>query len=328
MVTRRAFATLAAVSLLVLALTLLTSAVLLAEQTQNDHRRAEADVLARSAIWKQIGTLLTALQAWNSDELTFDAWWAQNSAAFVPTSLVSLSARLNLNTLTPFLLSDSDLKTALLVSADQFVTYRSTKGPRADLSDYAAMFTPASMANWFCSDSRFNVNTADEIVLERIIATRTGSEAVGAAMRQSLRNFRQNRQPLTNSDWQTLAGSDLASLDGLLTTDPELDVNEIPADLLRILLKDPDFALDQPDAKAQTLIVGRAQKPWTPEILREVLGVDKKSPLLQYLGTRTSFVEAHVVQDALAMRFVIALSYSQDSPPRIAARILVNQDIR
>jgi hypothetical protein len=182
------------------------------------------------------------------------------------------------------------------------------------------------LANWYAGESSFSVNTADEIVREKVVSLRRGSEAVGAAIRQSLRNFRQNKQPLSPSDWQNLAGANFDSLNGLLTTDPELDVNCAPAELLQVLFKDPDFALNQPDAKLQTVLSGRVSQPWTTDALRQALGVDKNSPILQYLGTRTSFVEARLTQDTLTMRFVIALSYTQDSPPRISARVLSSQD--
>jgi hypothetical protein len=328
MVRRAGFATVAAVALLVLALALLSAGVLLAEQTQTDHKRADRAVSTRLALWTRLDKLLTAVQTWNADDLTFGAWWAQNGGAFgTSTALGSLSARLNLNTVTPFLLRDSDLKGTLLTSSDDFVTYRSSHGPRARMADYAAYFTPQSLADWYGVDSWFNVNTADEIVIEKVVGLRTGSEAIGTAVRQSLRTFRQNKQPLTASDWQTLAGANLDRLDGLFTTDPELDVNSAPAELLQILFKDPDFALDQPDPKLQKVLSGRLSQPWTPDTLRQTLGVDKNASLLQYLGTRTTFLEARLTQDTLTMRFVISLSYSHDSPPRITPRVLESQDL-
>jgi hypothetical protein len=326
---RRGFATVAAVALLMLALTLVSAAVFLAQQTQTDHRRAEAAITMRAAAWTRLGALLTAVQTWNADELSFDAWWAQNGAAFgTATALGSLSSRLSLNSVTPFLLQDSDLKATLLTSSDDFVTYRSSHGPRAQIADYAKYFTPQSLSAWYCVESHFSVNTADEIMLEKVVSLRTGSEAVGSAVRQGLRNFRQNKQPLSATDWQTLAGADFERLDGLLTIEPELDVNEAPAELLQVLFKDPDFALQEPDVKLQKVLTGRLSQPWTPEPLRLALGVDKNSPLLQYLGTRTSVLEARITQDTLTMRFVIALSYSQDSPPKISPRVLESQDLK
>jgi len=320
-----AFATLAAVGILVLTAALLSGAVLGSRQLLLAQGKAEARLEARSAALKAVGTLLSALQEnWNADEQTIDAWWAGRSPSFPAVSeLVSLSSRVNLNSVSPFLLKDSELKETLRDrSVEDFVSYRSSKGPFARVEDYKDYFRPESLNTLYCAHSSFDVNTADEIVLEKVLATRTGSEALATTIRTRLREYKTNRQALTDSDWDTLEGAAKEAIGDLVTTLPELDVNAAQQSLLQAILRYPDFKLDKPDAKLQAIVTGRASKPWNDETLRQALGVDKKAPLLLYLGTRSRYLQGTVAAGSTVMNFVALVSYSKDSPPKLGLRIL------
>jgi hypothetical protein len=320
-----AFATLAAVGLLVLTAALLAGAVLVSQQLLLDRSRAEKSLEARSHAWDVVGTLLTALQqTWNADEQTLDTWWTQNSQGFPDgTELISLSSRVNLNSMTPFLLHDSELNATLLArSVEDFTTYRINKGPFSRIEDYKDYFQPGALNTLYCVQSLFNVNTADEIILEKILAARTGNETLAATIRARLREYRSNRQVLVKSDLDTLLGGEKDAVGDLLTTDPELDVNTASVAVLQALLRDPDWKLDQRDAKLQVIVTNRVSKPWNDDTLRQALGVDKTSLLLQYLGTRCRFLQGRVPEGPSVMTFVAIVSYSTDSPPKITPRIL------
>jgi hypothetical protein len=321
----RAFATLAAVGLLVLTAALLAGAVLGSQRLLLAQGRAERLAGARASAWKAVSALLSAMQeTWNADEESLDAWWATRSRDFPELSeLVSLSARVNLNSMTPFLLKDSELKATLLDrSVEDFTSYRSSKGPFPRIEDYEDYFKPEALSALYCVHSSFNVNTADEIVLEKVLAARTGSEALASTIRARLREYRSNRQTLTEADWDMLIGAAKDSVGDLVTTSPELDVNTAAPEVLQAILRDPDYKLAKPDAKLQAILAGRASKPWNDEALRQALGLDKKSPLLQYLGTRCRFIQGRAGSGPSALRFVATAGYSTDSPPKIAMRIL------
>ena len=321
----RAFATLAAVGLLVLTAALLAGAILGSQQLLQDRSRAEKAVEARSRAWNVVGTLLTALQqTWNADEQTLDTWWTQHSQDFPDgTELISLSSRVNLNSMTPFLLQDSELNATLLArSVEDFTTYRTNKGPFSRIEDYKDYFQPGALNTLYCVQSFFNVNTADEIMLEKIVAARTGNQALASTIRGRLREYRSNRQVLAQSDWDTLIGAEKDAVGDLLTIEPELDVNTASVAVLQALLRDPDWKLDQRDAKLQVIVTNRVSKPWTDDTLRQALGVDKSSLLLQYLGTRCRFLQGRVPEGPSVMTFVAIVSYSTDSPPKITPRIL------
>ena len=327
----KAFATLAAVGLLVLTGALLAGAVLGAQQLLLERSRAEKAFDALSDAWNVVGALLTELQqTWNADQQTLDAWWAKHSQGFPSGSeLISLSSRINLNSMTPFLLQDSELSTTLLSrSVQDFTTYRTNKGPFSTLADYKDYFQPVALNTLYCVQSLFNVNTADEIMLEKILAARTGNEALASTIRARLREYRTNRQMLAQSDWDTLIGAEKDGVGDLLTVNPELDVNTVSVAVLQALLRDPDWKLDQRDAKLQVIVTGRASKPWNDETLRQVLGVDKGSLLLQYLGTRCRFLQGRVPEGPSVMTFVAIVSYSTDSPPKITLRLLETRWVR
>jgi hypothetical protein len=320
-----AFATLAAVGLLALTAALLAGAILGSRQLLFEQDRARKALDARSDVWQSAAILLAAIQdSWDADGQSLDNWWVEHSQAFPAGSdLYSLSSRVNLNTATPFLLKDSELSATLLGrSVEDFTGYRASKGPFAGIEEYKDYFQPAALSGLYCAQSFFNVNTADEIMVEKVLAARTGSDSFASTVRARLREFRSNRQVMAQSDLDTLLGGEKDRVGDLLTVSPELDVNTAPAVLLQALFRDPDWHLEQPDAKLQTVLSGRAVRPWNDDNLRQALGVDKNFPLLQYLGTRSRFVQGKIPGGASVLSFAATLGYSTDSPPKIAARIL------
>jgi len=321
----KAFATLAAVGLLVLTIALVAGSVLGSQQLLVERSRAEAAIETGAQGWKVIDAILDAVQTtWNADAQSLDLWWAEHSQFFPQgTVLVSLSGRVNLNSVTPFLLQNSELNATLLgKSVEDFTTYRTNKGPFADIEAFKDYFRPDALNQLYCAQSCFDINAADEIMLEKILALRTGSESLASTVRARVREYRTNHQVFAESDWETLIGAEKDSVGDLVSTEPELDVNTAPAAILQAVLRDPDFKLDQPDAKLQVIVAGRAAKPWDQTSLRQALGVDKNSPILQYLGTRCRFIQGEVPLGSSTVSFIAFISYSTDSPPKLTARII------
>jgi hypothetical protein len=320
-----AFATLAAVSLLVLVLALVAAGLFGVEQLLHEEGRVAKELGERSAARNGAEALLSAIRdTWNPDEASVDAWWTARSSSSQPgTKLSSLSSRINLNSLSPFLLKGSSLAGTLLgKSVEDFTSFRSSKGPFSQVVDYAEYFKSSSLEGLYCAQSLFNVNTADEIILEKAVAERTGNPALASGIRSRIRQYRIERKAMTEANLDEVMGIEKDALGGLLTVEPELDVNTAPVELLQALLRYPDWKLDKPDAKLQAILAGRASKPWTQEALRSALGQQKGSQLMQYLGTRCRFVVASVPAGERSRDFVAMLSYSSDVPPKVVARIV------
>jgi hypothetical protein len=325
--TRRlpAFATLAAVGILAISAALLYGGVLSSEQLLVDQGRAEHEMSTRAAGWKAIDSTLSLLSStWNADEQTFDAWNKAHAQALPDgLSLLSLSGRMNLNSVTPFIMQNSSLSGTLLGhSVLEFTDDRMNKGPFTRLSDYKAYFRPQALKALYSVHSSFDINTVDEIIAEKIITARTGNAAFAANVRARMRQFRTNKQAMTESDLTMLLGNEKDALGDLITVRPELDVNTASLDLLQALLRDPDFSLEQPDAKAQTIVNLRSNKPWTDEALRQTMGLPTSSQLMQYLGTRCYFIEASLSQGDRVAFFVVKIGYSSDSPPKLNCRVI------
>jgi hypothetical protein len=325
--TRRAqgFATLAAVAIFVLVIALISGAVLGSQQLALDQDRLGHEIDSRASAWKSIDTTLSSMQtSWNADDQSFDAWFTEKAQSLpAGVKLASLSGRINLNSITPFLLQYSALSGTLVGhSVTEFTDYRMNKGPFARLEDYKDYFRPESLKRLYCVYSSFDVNTADEIILEKIITQRTGKSSLGANVRARVREFRTGLQVMTDSDWDRIIGAEKDELGDIVSVSPELDVNTASVDVLQALLRDADFKLEQPDAKVQTIINGRTAKPWTDDALRQALGLTKTSALMQHLGTRCRFVEGSVPAGDRVMSFVVHLTYSKDASPRIIARIV------
>ncbi|NNM66880.1 MAG: hypothetical protein HKM06_02585 [Spirochaetales bacterium] len=324
----KGFATLAAVTFFVLALVILGGALTSSQQVLLSDRRVQKIASMRADAWGDVSRILTLLKTtWNADDQTFDQWQSAESKKFpAGTELISLSARLNLNSISPFLLQDSALINTLFgKTVPEFTGYRSLKGPFAHLGDYKDYFQPAALNQIYCVYSTFNVNTADEIMLEKVLAERLGSKSVAATIREALRGYRTNQQVLSDSDWDIVAGSEKDAIGVLVTTAPELDVNTASVPVLQAILEDPDLKVSQPDQKLQILVAGRNTKPWTPQSLASALNLDKKSLIMQYLGTRTHFIQGIIPEHEKQFKFVAWVAYSNDSPPDLTIRILKTQ---
>jgi len=320
----RGFATLAAIALLVLTLALVAVSLLLSQQTLVNSHRAEAQLDKQDQTWKIMDLILNDLSHWNADEQTFDGWWAAHTAGYgSEVVLRSLSGLINLNSLSPFLLQKSSLVGTLNgKTVDDFVSWRTSKGPFPSVDGYKSYFTAASLQFDYCTVSFFNVNTADEIMLERLVALRTGSDSAAANLRSQVRDRRSRRQIFTPADWQTVSAGFSQDVGPLDSTDPELDANEAPVDVLTAILGDPDFKITDAATKVQTLIAQRAAAPLTSAAMALILGVAATSPIMQYLGTRTHWIECSLPFGTSRAQFVIALTYSTDAPPQVTPRIL------
>ena len=321
----RAFATLASVCILVLAAVLVAGSLSNSRQLLLDNARLEGEVLVRASTWKAVNDTLDLMkETWHADRQTFDGWYSAASADLpAGVELFPLSGRINLNTMTQAALQDSTLTGTLLNrSVAEFVAYRSAKGPFGRLSDYKDFFRPEALASVYCVYSTFDVNTADETILEKTLSERTGDEAFAADASSRIGVFRAARQTIMDSDWDMIAGSKKDLLGDLVSTSPEIDANSASVDILEALLKDPDFKLEHADSKLQSIVNLRSSRPLTEEMLRQVLGVGKTDPLVQYLGVRCRFVGGTIRREATKFRFVVALSYPTDDLSSVLPRLV------
>jgi hypothetical protein len=278
-----------------------------------------SQVEKRAHAWKILdNALLTLKETWDPTSQSFTAWKATHPIEGVTWE--SLSGKVNLNTITPFLLGQKGfIDTLKGVSVQKFTETRSKNGPATDISFYADMIQPAALTSWYTIHSLWNINTADEDMLESMVAQRTTSSAMGSAVRASVRTFRGEMRRMSQTDWDRVAGTTKAELSPLVTVEPELDVNEVPENLLGHLLNYPNLNVTEPAIKTQILVRERASRPWTTETLKNMLQVADDNLLLCYLGTRTRFLGGTINTPDGQLDWIVYLEGEAPSPvnPRI-----------
>ena len=308
----RGFATITALGMMLLLATYLALGASASAQIELGLNRAEAP--GRAAAWKTLDAALKTLQeTWDPTRQTFTAWAGSHTVEGVTWE--ALSGKINLNTISPFVLGQPGFRETLkAISVEQFVEARAKNGPSAGVF-YKDLVQPKPLASWYTVHSLWNLNTADEVMLEAMATQRTGSAAVGSSLRALVRSFRGQIKRISPDDWTKAAGAQSA-LEPLVTLEPELDVNEIPEDLLTTLLANPSWAVADPAAKTQVLIQGRGSRPWTDERLKAVLQVPDDSIVLSSLGTRTRFLGGSVKTPTGSLEWVVFLPGDTPTPPQ------------
>lgn len=312
----RGFATLTAMALMVLLAAYLALGATASAQVELGLNRAAAP--GRADAWLALDHALKALkETWDPTKQTFAVWAGLHTAEGL--TWASLSGRVNLNTVSPFVLGLTGFRDTLKgVSVEAFTEKRSLKGPSADGALYQNVIQPEALKNWYTVHSLWNLNTADEVMLEAMATQRAGS-AVGSALRASVRSFREQTKRITPDDWSKMGGA-ASILEPLVTLDPELDVNEAPEDLLSALISNPGWAVAEPAGKVQTIVQGRASQPWTMERLKTLLQVPDNNLVLSYLGVRTRFIGGSVRNSGGSLDFVLFLA--GETPTPVAPRIV------
>lgn len=166
-----------------------------------------------------------------------------------------------------------------------------------DRADHGLSADPASRwADWFRLDllkskmtvwGPWPVNTADEAVLERAFAERTGDKTAAARFRDGVRRARQDRKLLDAAAIRTLAAPHGDSVSGLFSPVAPWNANTLPEDLLRALTGYPPFALSDPGSAASLLVAARAAGPLAQRDLPRLLSLPPGHPLFTYLGAVT-----------------------------------------
>lgn len=300
-----AFATLTALALLLLLTTYLALGA--SNSTRVEALLARGSQATWSSAWKVLDDELGILkQTWVPAKKRFSRWAREHSRAGVEWA--SLSGRMNLNTVSPFVLALPGFRATLTdVSLEKFVEARSIAGPALE-PFYRNYITPAALVSWYTVHSLWNLNTADEVMLEAMVQQRTGSATLGSGLRSLVRSFRENQVPLVEGDVVKLRTAGLSGIDTVVTLEPELDVNEAPEALLSALISNPAWSIVDPVVKVESLVQARDESPWTPQTLRALLNVPQDHLILSYLGTSSRFLTVSVASEEGTLSVVLFLS--------------------
>lgn len=313
----RAFSTLGASALLLLIVAFAALSVGQASESLAAEERTKRALSQRDEAWQTLRTVVEEFrEGWRPDVQEWVAF-AQQQTWSTSIEFVDLSARLNVNTVNTFLLGDSRLKELLTGTVDAFATLRREKGPFRDLEALEEVFTEEARRDYLTVWSVADVNTVDEVSAEELASLRTGQDSVGITLRDALRAARLERRVWDRLAWQTQLALIDPKLEGLFGAEPELNVNTAPEFLLEALLTYPALEVAEPAAKLAQLVSGRESRPWTTDTLAQVLQVEKDARVLQYLGTRSSFLQGRFEVEGRTFQFVLHRGDAEAGTPSI-----------
>jgi hypothetical protein len=283
-------------------------------------QRVSSQSQDRSQAWGVLTKGLVDLEkTWDNRSQSFSTWASGHLQAGLHWE--SMSGRLNLNTLSAFVIALPAFAITLKdASPTDFAAQRAKRGLQADSTGYEDLVKKEYLSSWYTVHSLWNLNTADEVMLEQMVNGRTGSETSGSAIRAWVRGFRSEQKPILPSDWETQKAILGGSLGTITTLEPELDVNEAPEALLRALISNPAWNVPELDAKVGAILASRATKPWTSDALQALLQLPPASPLLPYLGTTTRFVGGEAKADSGSLEFVVFIGAGEGG--KVQPRIL------
>ena len=301
-----AFATLTALSLMILLVAYLSVNADAISQNQLELRRS-TDIASQSQAWKLAEAALDELSKWDATKQRFSQWAQGTQQPGVTWQ--SLSGKVNLNTVTQFILALPAFQQSLAGgTVSQFTDFRNKNGPASDPTEYAKLVDKDFLSNWYTVYSTWDINTADEIMLENVVSQRLGSSSAGSAVRALVRSLREQKKRLSSAQWQDQMGANAQALGGLVNAEPELDVNEVPVPLLSAFLTNPDWGIEQGDSKAQSIVGQRDAHPMESAALQRLLGVPDDHIALSYLGTKTRFVQLNAKVAAGVLTVIVHLT--------------------
>lgn len=193
--------------------------------------------------------------------------------------------------------------------------FREDFGLSPSVEAYAAYFTEEARKSAVTGYGWANLNVSDEFALRKLCATATGSEAAAEAFHGQVQALLREKRLLKKTELAVFLGSNYDELYPFVNVEPAMNVNFVPASVLRAVVAYPDYGIPSPEARANAILSARESGDIAPAQLRGLLGVDETSPLLQYLGCRTWFWEFRAERGGLSCTVVAAAIPASDEGP-------------
>ena len=235
-------------------------------------------------------------------------------------TLRDISSRLNANWVQKDILQKTALAELLQPSstAQDLQQRREDRGLTTDLASvYGDVIREEAMSRYFTGYGYANLNTTDELALQRLYALRTGNEAGAEVFLTRWQHALMQKRALKRGDVKDFLGQDYADLYPLMNVEPTFNVHFIEPLLLAGLLSLTEMKIQQPDQAAQRILGARDHVELTMDALRGLIGAAGDNKIYQYLGVMTWFWQVIVVRDAAQLRLIVArIPPEDDAPPR------------
>jgi len=229
------------------------------------------------------------------------------STTVVELELHDISSKINPNYIRKKMLEQTRLKGLLRPESSAIILqqYRYDNGPASDVSRYKYIFTDDAK-KYLTVFSWANINTTDEYMLRSLYLSITGSRFDADAFHDKISIALQEGLVFDKDSMGSFYGRYLQETWPIINAEPWFNVNFVDPFLLEALLKYPEYAIASPEERAARLIELREQRELTRYDIALVLGIDLNHPLMQYLGTKTSFWEIVARSGGLTYTAIIA----------------------
>ena len=225
-------------------------------------------------------------------------------------SLKDVGSYLGLNWIRKPVLKATGLLLDRESSAEELQQFREDTGLHMNIGGaYGRFFQEgAAIANNFTAYSYFNINLADEFVLRKLYALRTGDDPGAEAFHSKIHAYRletEDKKLLEPDDLPAFLDTVYERLFPLINALPVINVNFAPESVLLTVLKVCDVA--DPGDKVISVVASRQSRALNREAVQFIMGDDyEETQVRQYLGSRTWFWRLEIRSGRSILSWVLA----------------------
>jgi hypothetical protein len=230
-----------------------------------------------------------------------DPVWAWNGTRTngYSLSIDPNSDRINLN----FVLKNLFDKTRLELlfrpgkDAGKLQQFREDTGLRLKAEAFADFFEESLLKKYFSTHGWANINLIDEFAARQLGTALAGDPVKGEALREKIKRLRMERRIVDQEDLPFFLGLSLEELLPFVNAEPLMNVNFVDPLILKELLAYDEYGIRRPEERCAEILSRREIAGISAEDLRSILGIDRSSPLVHYLGSITWFWEITITAE-------------------------------
>ncbi len=191
-------------------------------------------------------------------------------------------------------------------SADSLQQYREDEGLQLADEAWVSFFAKEDYEAFFSVWGWANVNLVDEFAARSLATSLTGSKNAGENARQRIRRLLENQTIESPEGMRDFLGADYDALFPAFNAEPSMNVNFVNEEILREILAYPDYGIDNPGSRADSIVAARESGPLDGRDLGAALGVEPDNRILCYFGSVTWFREIRLTDESGTVSAIVA----------------------
>ena len=228
------------------------------------------------------------------------------------------SGRLNVNTMHPNLITNTDIKLLFsgIVDESYFKNYRSDLGLTLDLEDYSELFASEEERRFFTVYGYANINVTYEHIFPLIAEARTENSTVGESILALAQQYRSELEMFSKAQFKSNISTRYPEVYPIINIEPAQNINFLPEKLIRAFCAYPygTKKIENHETIAGNLISIRNSREILPDELETLIPVqtDIQKRIFQYFGTVTWFWEILIEKENNSLEIVLSRIPSED----------------